>query len=132
MKIKLILISILTALILNACGGGNDVTIDGSSEDTMAASMEAMFPDINVSDEDGFTTEVMMKMPPAIETIACESMKVMFSDFSRPQEESMAIIRNTFNGMNKADIEAYGKDNDLIGCMAEKKKGIDELESMIE
>ena len=127
------LITILTALtilIINGCGGSAP-TFNGTSEETAESSMMKMFPDIDF-DDDGPSEAAMKNLPPALETYMCKSIEIMFSNFGQNEEESLSEVREIFNGMTANDMEAYGMENDLIGCMSEMMDGLKELENMFE
>ncbi len=127
------LITILTALmilIINGCGGSAP-TFDGTSEETAESSMMKMFPDIDF-DDDGPSEEAMKNLPPALETYMCKSIEIMFSNFGQNEEESLSEVREIFNGMTANEMEAYGMENDLIGCISGMMEGLKELEEGLE
>ena len=97
--------------ILSGCGGG-EPTFDGSSEESVEASLVAMFPetDFPLSLEDG-------DLPPAIQIFMCRAMQIAFQS-SAVAEEGRLEAWSEFDGMTVADIEAYGVELDLAGnCM---------------
>lgn len=120
----------MTMLTLGGCGG-NEPTFDGTSEETAESSMVKMFPNIDF-DDDGPSDEAMKNLPPALETYMCKSIEVMFSNFGQDQEESLSEVNEIFDGMTAMEMEAYGIENDLIGCISEMMEGIQELENILE
>ena len=125
MKLLAILISI-TLLMLNGCGA-SEPTFDGTSKEAAESSMMKMFPDIDF-DDDGPSEEAMKNLPPALETYMCKSIEIMFSNFGQNEEESLSEVREIFNGMTVDEMEAYGIENDLIGCISGMMEGLKELE----
>ena len=109
-------ITISLILILSGCGG-SEPTFDGSSEEATTASLEAMFPGMDFSDGPGAAPGGAEDIPPALEAYACGMMKVAFSNFGMPEDELAKLVGEEFDGMTAADMEAYGVENDLIGCL---------------
>jgi hypothetical protein len=62
----------------------------------------------------------------------CKSIEIMFSNFGQNEEESLSEVREIFNGMTANEMEAYGMENDLIGCISGMMEGLKELEEGLE
>ena len=116
---KLTIFSVISLIfILSGCGG-SEPTFDGSSKETAEASLAAMFPEDFSNSADGPGDE---DIPPALETYFCAAMEMAFSnifDENQSQEEMDKALFSKFDGMTAADMEAYGVENDLIGCLSE-------------
>ena len=111
---KLTIFSIVSLIfILSGCGG-SEPTFDGSSEEAAEASMKAMFPEM---DADNKTEDI----PPAFEAYMCALMQKAFANFGNTdpevEEKMQREVLSIFDGMTAADMEAYGIENDLIGCL---------------
>mgnify|MGYP001210031174 CR=1 FL=1 len=112
--------------ILSGCGG-SEPTFDGSSKETADASLAAMFPEDFSNSADGPGDE---DIPPALETYFCAAMEMAFSDLfneNQSQEEMDKALLSKFDGMTAADMEAYGVENDLIGCLSGLEEGLKEF-----
>ena len=100
--------------ILSGCGG-SEPTFDGSSEEAVEASMKAMFPEMDTDSKE------MQDLPPAAEAYVCTLMKKAFENFGNTdpetEEKMQREVSSIFDGMTAADMEAYGIENDLIGCL---------------
>ena len=114
--------------ILSGCGGGGP-TFDGSSEEAAQASLAAMFPEMDFSEESDFDPS-QDDMPPALETYMCATMQMFFENFGNEDFQDEVPIPTQFDGMTVADMEAYGVENDLVGCMQRLQEGIQELEEL--
>ena len=129
---KLTIFSVISLIfILSGCGG-SEPTFDGSSQETADASLTAMFPEDFSNSADGPSDE---DIPPALETYFCAAMEMAFSDLfneNQSQEEMDKALLSKFDGMTAADMEAYGAENDLIGCMQELEEGFQELGDALE
>jgi hypothetical protein len=104
-------ITISLIFILSGCGGG-EPTFDASSEESVEASLAAMFPetDFPLSMEDG-------DLPLGIQIFMCRVLQFAFQS-SGSAEEGQLEVWSEFDGMTVADIEAYGVELDLAGgCM---------------
>ena len=44
------------------------------------------------------------------------------------KEEIAALVREPFNGMTAADMEAFAIENDYVGCVSNMLEGIKEME----
>ena len=75
-------------LALTGCGGSPTV-IDGSSNETFAATTEDARRDLSVKDRLAFDTA--LRSPPG-------------KRFSDTEEEAAAIARNTYDGMTAAEV----------------------------
>ena len=129
MKTLTTLSAISLIFILSGCGGSGGPTFDASSEEAAEASLTAMFPEIDLSEEGG--TDIFQEsLPPALETYICAAMQMTFEDIGNegfPDEEP---IPTQLDGMTAAEMEAYGIENDLIGCMQGFLEGLQELEEL--
>ena len=131
---KLTTFSIISLIfILSGCGG-SEPTFDGSSEEAAEASLAAMFPEDFSSSADGPGGE---DVPPALETYFCAAMEMAFAglfgenqDSMKSQEEMDKALLSKFDGMTAADMEAYGVENELIGCLSALKGFGDALEDL--
>ena len=112
---KLTIFSIVSLIfILSGCGGG-EPTFDGSSEEAVKASMQAMFPEIDADSKEE------QDVPPGAEAYVCALMMKSFENFGNidpeAEEKIQREVSSIFDGMTAADMEAYGIENDLIGCL---------------
>jgi len=89
------------------------------------ASLQAMFPDISFDDDNLPEGD---DIPPAIDALLCNGMKVGFANFDKTKEEIAALVREPFNGMTAADMEAFAIENDYVGCVNKMLQGIKEME----
>jgi hypothetical protein len=117
---KLTTFSIVSLIfILSGCGG-SEPTFDGSSEEAAKASIEAMFPEMN-ADSKREAAIMEEDLPPALEVYMCALMKKAFENFGNTdpeaEEKMQREVSSIFDGMTAADMEAYGIENDLIGCL---------------
>jgi len=122
MNNKFLSLTVILSIFLLAASGGADSRIDGSSEATFESSLISMFPEVKFDEEGELSDETLENISPAFEVVLCYQLKEVFSNFSRSEEETEAVVRNALNGMNRADLILFGEDNDLIGCMSEMKK----------
>ena len=127
MRTPLTFSTISLMVVLSGCGEGGP-TFDGSSEEAAQASLAAMFPEIDFSGESDFDP-MRDGMPPALEIFTCRSLQLAFGNFDNPDQSEQAV-RSEFDGMTVADMEAYGVENDLVGCLQEFLEGIQELEEL--
>ena len=115
---KLTIFSVISLIfILSGCGG-SEPTFDGSSQEAVDASLRAMFPEDFSNSADGPGAE---DMPPALETYFCAAMETAFSEIfgdSQSKEAMDKALFSKFDGMTAADMEAYGVENGLIGCLS--------------
>lgn len=111
---------IISTFMLAACGA--DPKLDGSSDAAFESSIINMFSEIEFDEKGDLSDENLENLPPALEVYMCYSIKELFSNFSRSEEETQAVIRNTLNGMSRTDLISFGKDNDLIGCYDAMRK----------
>ena len=113
------------------CGGGGGPTFDGSSEEAAETSMAAMFPEYFSDDaDDSFADE---DLPPAMETYVCTLMGSAFAGaFSDDPNVAISDALSRLDGMTAADMEAYGAENDLIGCMQELEENLQEFGDLFE
>ncbi len=107
--------------------GASEPTFDGSSETAAIASLAAMFPEHNFSPEEPTDDHI----PPALETYTCAVMAMaaqelfgegLFSDTSDTsgitnEDWPFPSVFPTFDGMTVVEMEAYGVENELIGCL---------------
>ena len=103
----------------------SEPTFDSTSEETAEASLQAMFPDISF-DDDNLPEGV--DIPPAIDALLCNGMKVGFANLDKTKEEIAALVREPFNGMTAADMEEFAVENDYVGCVSNMLEGIKEME----
>ena len=123
--------TISLVFIFSGCGGGGGPTFDGSSEEAAEASMAAMFPEYFSDDADDSLADE--DLPPAMETYVCTLMGAAFAGaFSDDPNVEIADALSRLDGMTAADMEAYGAENDLIGCMQELEEGFQELGDALE
>ena len=93
--------------------------------------MAAMFPEYFSDDaNDSLADE---DLPPAMETYACTLMGAAFAGaFSDDPNVEIADALSRLDGMTAADMEAYGAENDLIGCMQELEENLQEFGDLFE
>ena len=130
------IISFFYGYALYGCGA-SEPTFDGSSETSAMASLAAMFPEIDFSSEE-FQGD---RIPPGLETYACAFMSMaveeLFGDGLFNESSGTEGIANEewpfpsvfpiFDGMTAVEMEAYGVENKLIGCLQEFREGIESL-----
>ena len=119
--------SILMITLIGGCSV-SESTFDSTSEETAEASLQAMFPDISF-DDDNLPEEA--DIPPAIDALLCNGMKVGFANLDKTKEEIAALVREPFNGMTAADMEAFAVENDYVGCVSNMLEGIMEMEKTL-
>ena len=117
--------------------GASEPTFDGSSETSAIASLAAMFPEHNFSPEEPTDDPI----PPALEAYSCAVMKMatqeLFGEGLLSDTSDTAGITNEdwpfpsvfpiFDGMTAVEMEAYGVENELIGCLQAFREGIESL-----
>ena len=120
----------------------SEPTFDGSSETAAMASLAVMFPEIDFSPEEPEGDH----MPPALETYACAMMAMaaqelfgegLFSETSDTEgitneDWPFPSLFPIFDGMTVIEMEAYGVENELIGCLQEFREGIESLRESFE
>lgn len=130
------IISFFFGYALYGCGA-SEPTFDGSSETSAIASLAAMFPEHNFSPEEPTDDPI----PPALETYSCAVMKMaaqeLFGEGLLSDTSDTAGITNEdwpfpsvfpiFDGMTAVEMEAYGVENELIGCLQAFREGIESL-----
>ena len=116
--------SILMITLIGGCSV-SESTFDSTSEETAEASLQAMFPDISFDDDN---LPEGADIPPAIDALICNGMKVGFANLDKTKEEIAALVREPFNGMTAADMEAFAVENDYVGCVSNMLEGIKEME----
>ena len=116
--------SILMITLIGGCSV-SESTFDSTSEETAVASLQAMFPDISFDDDN---LPEGADIPPAIDALICNGMKVGFANLDKTKEEIAALVREPFNGMTAADMEAFAVENDYVGCVSNMLEGIKEME----
>ena len=116
--------SILMITLIGGCSV-SESTFDSTSEETAEASLQAMFPDISFDDDN---LPEGADIPPAIDGLICNGMKVGFANLDKTKEEIAALVREPFNGMTAADMEAFAVENDYVGCVSNMLEGIKEME----
>ena len=84
-----------------------------------------MFPDISFDDDN---LPEGADIPPTIDALICNGMKVGFANLDKTKEEIAALVREPFNGMTAADMEAFAVENDYVGCVSNMLEGIKEIE----
>ena len=100
--------------IISGCGGSGP-TYDGSPGADPDESLQAMFPNLDFSAD----AELPEDIPPALEVFMCASMVVLFENLDQEEVDTDNIINEIFDGMTASDIEAYGVENDLMGCLSD-------------
>ena len=125
--LKEITSSLLMITLIGGCSV-SESTFDSTSEETAEASLQAMFPDISF-DDDNLPEEA--DIPPAIDALLCNGMKVGFANLDKTKEEIAALVREPFNGMTAADMEAFAVENDYVGCVSNMLEGIMEMEKTL-
>jgi len=119
--------SILMITLIGACSV-SEPTFDSTSQATVEASLQEMFPEFSLDDLDENTTSKDLKdFPPGLDAFYCNSLKMLFSDFDGSEEETYALMVEPFNGMTAADMENYAIENDYVGCVREMHEGVEEL-----
>ena len=116
--------NILMITLVGGCSV-SEPTFDSTSEETAEASLQAMFPDISFNDDN---LPEGVDIPPAIDALLCNGMKVGFANLDKTKEEIAALVREPFNGMTAADMEAFAVENDYVGCVSNMLEGIKEME----
>jgi len=130
------IISFFFGYALYGCGA-SEPTFDGSSETSAIASLAAMFPEYNFSPEEPTDDPI----PPALEAYSCAVMKMatqelfgegLFSDTSDTagitnEDWPFPSVFPIFDGMTAVEMEAYGVENELIGCLQAFREGIESL-----
>jgi len=130
------IISFFFGYALYGCGA-SEPTFDGSSETSAIASLAAMFPEHNFSPEEPTDDPI----PPALEAYSCAVMKMatqeLFGEGLLSDTSDTAGITNEdwpfpsvfpiFDGMTAVEMEAYGVENELIGCLQAFREGIESL-----
>ena len=130
------IISFFFGYALYGCGA-SEPTFDGSSETSAIASLAAMFPEHNFSPEEPTDDPI----PPALEAYSCAVMKMatqelfgegLFSDTSDTagitnEDWPFPSVFPIFDGMTAVEMEAYGVENELIGCLQAFREGIESL-----
>ena len=119
--------SILMITLIGGCSV-SESTFDSTSEETAEASLQAMFPDISFDDDN---LPEGADIPPAIDALICNGMKVGFANLDKTKEEIAALVREPFNGMTAADMEAFAVENDYVGCVSNMLEGIKEMEKTL-
>ena len=130
------IISFFFGYALYGCGA-SEPTFDGSSETSAIASLAAMYPEYNFSPEEPTDDPI----PPALEAYSCAVMKMatqelfgegLFSDTSDTagitnEDWPFPSVFPIFDGMTAVEMEAYGVENELIGCLQAFREGIESL-----
>ena len=130
------IISFFFGYALYGCGA-SEPTFDGSSETSAIASLAAMFPEHNFSPKEPTDDPI----PPALEAYSCAVMKMatqeLFGEGLLSDTSDTAGITNEdwpfpsvfpiFDGMTAVEMEAYGVENELIGCLQAFREGIESL-----
>ncbi len=130
------IISFFFGYALYGCGA-SEPTFDGSSETSAIASLAAMFPEHNFSSEEPTDDPI----PPALEAYSCAVMKMatqeLFGEGLLSDTSNTAGITNEdwpfpsvfpiFDGMTAVEMEAYGVENELIGCLQAFREGIESI-----
>ena len=130
------IISFFFGYALYGCGA-SEPTFDGSSETSAIASLAAMFPEHNFSPEEPTDDPI----PPALEAYSCAVMKMatqeLFGEGLLSDTSDTAGITNEdwpfpsvfpiFDGMTAVEMEAYGVENELIGCLQAFREGIESI-----
>ena len=107
--------TIAIVFLLSGCGGSE--TFDGSSKEAAEASLMAMYG------ESGATSA--KDAPPGLEAYMCFGLKQAFTmAFSGASEaEVEQDLNSKFDGMTSAEMEQFGIENDVMGCL----EGLEEL-----
>ena len=130
------IISFFFGYALYGCGA-SEPTFDGSSETSAIASLAVMFPEHNFSPEEPTDDPI----PPALEAYSCAVMKMatqeLFGEGLFSATSDTAGITNEdwpfpsvfpiFDGMTAVEMEAYGVENELIGCLQAFREGIESI-----